>query len=56
MANNMSTINIGFAGNAGGSCNIGLGSPHFGHGVYFKELLTGSPLTMLGVLVYTIER
>ena len=52
----MIIANTGFTVNAMASCNIGLGSPHFGHGVYFKELLTGLPSTMLGLLLYTIER
>jgi hypothetical protein len=52
----MIITNAGFTVDTGDSCNIGLGSPQFGHGVYFKELLTELPSTMLGLLLYTVER
>jgi len=45
----------GFSDEVCASCRIGLGSPHFGQGVYFKELLTELPATILGSLLYTIE-
>jgi hypothetical protein len=47
----MITAKTGFNDDDWLSCNIGLGSPHFGQGVYFNELLTGLPSMMPGSLL-----